>query len=249
MELKKNILILGGASDLGSSLAYKFASNGHNIQLALRKSSRLKKEKNALKDRFQIKVSLYDFDVLNTKNHEMFISNLDEIPDVVICLVGYLQETAITKGNDYECDLIMRTNFTGPVNILNKFADIFEKRRYGTIVGISSVAGEKVRSSNYVYGSSKAGFTAYLSGLSANLHSYNVKVLTIIPGYIDTKMIKNKKLPKFLVVSKERAVNIIYNAIKFNKDISYIDFRWKLVILFLKLIPNKIFKYFNNKFL
>jgi short-subunit dehydrogenase len=110
------------------------------------------------------------------------------------------------------------------------------------IIGISSVAGERGRQSNYFYGSSKAGFTAFLSGLRNRLSRKNIQVITIIPGFVNTKMIKNINTPKFLTSEPKDIANKIYKATQRNQDIVFSNYKWSLIMQFIKLIPEKIFK-------
>ena len=137
---------------------------------------------------------------------------------------------------------VLRTNYEGPINILSDFANIYEDQGNGTIVGISSVAGERGRSSNYIYGSAKAGFTAFLSGLRNRLTKKNVHVLTVIPGTVHTKMTFGLKLPKFFTSSPDQVAEDIYVAVKKKKNIIYTMGIWRLIMFIIKCIPEEIFK-------
>ena len=137
---------------------------------------------------------------------------------------------------------VLRTNYESPVNIISDFANIFENRGYGTIVGISSVAGDRGRSSNYIYGSAKAGFTTFLSGLRNRLAKKNVHVLTVIPGTVYTKMTLNSKLPKFFTSSPNEVAEDIYNAVIKKKNIIYTMKIWRFIMFIIKFIPEGIFK-------
>src|ERR1700709_2942426 len=97
----------------------------------------------------------------------------------------------------------MRTNYEGPALILGMFAERFLKRGAGSIIGISSVAGDRGRGSNYIYGSAKAGFSAFLSGLRNRLASKGVHVITVKPGFVDTKMTEGMNLPSLLTAQPE----------------------------------------------
>src|SRR5690606_12784913 len=112
----------------------------------------------------------------------------------------------------------------------------------GTIVGISSVAGERGRQSNYLYGSAKAGFTAYLSGLRNALFSDNVHVVTVLPGFVYTKMTENLNLPKLLTAQPSEVADAIYAAVQKKKNTIYVRWFWKWIMLIIKCIPEFIFK-------
>ena len=139
----KSVLFLGALSDIAKSTIQKFGENGYDLQLAARNIDDLKKLSTDLKIRYNTDINVYEFDILKTENHQNFIKNLKEIPSIVICAVGLLGEQ---KENENDTDLrvkVLRTNYEGPVNIISDFANIFENRRFGTIVGISSVVEMK----------------------------------------------------------------------------------------------------------
>ena len=238
----KNILILGALSDIAKSVARKFGENGYNLHLAARKIDDLKLLSNDLTIRYNINVNIYELDILKTETHENFIKNLKEIPSVIICAIGLLGEQ---KDNEDDLELrtkVLRTNYEGPINIISDFANIFENQGYGTIVGISSVAGDRGKASNYIYGSAKAGFTAFLSGLRNRLAKKNVHVLTVLPGTVYTKMTLGMKLPKLFTSSPEKVANDIYDAVKKKKDIIYTMKIWRLIMFIIRCIPERIFK-------
>ncbi len=107
---------------------------------------------------------------------------------------------------------IIHTNYTGAVSILNVISNYFAAQKSGTIIGISSVAGERGRQSNYMYGSAKAGFTAYLSGLRNRMFHENVHVASVQPGFVYTRMTENMKLPPLLTAKPEDVANTVFNA-------------------------------------
>ncbi len=112
----------------------------------------------------------------------------------------------------------------------------------GTIVGISSIAGERGRATNYVYGSAKAGFTAFLSGLRNRLSSKGVNVITILPGFVATKMTEKMNLPKLLVITPKKMADVIINAVYKNKDVAFSMPIWIIIKLIVNFIPERFFK-------
>ncbi len=236
------VLILGAQSDIAKSIANKFAANGYNLLLASRGSSNFGDEISDLKLQFNVDVNFYEFDVLKLDTHKAFIQNLKEIPSIVICAIGLMGDQNECEKKDDLRTKVLRTNFEGPVNIISEFSNIFENRGSGTIVGISSVAGERGRSSNYIYGSAKAGFTTFLSGLRNRLAKKNVHVLTVIPGTVYTKMTSGLKLPKFFTSSSNDVAKDIYFAIKKKKNVIYTMKVWRFIMLMIKCIPERIFK-------
>ena len=177
------------------AVAHRFAKAGFNIQLAARNSKSLHDDKANLELRYQIDVTLYEFDALNISSHIDFVNNLHALPIIAVCAVGYMGGQADTEQDFHVATQVMRSNFEGPALILAALANRFEQRGSGTLVGISSVAGERGRASNYVYGSAKAGFTSFLSGLRNRLASKGVHVVTVLPGFVATKMTDGMRLP------------------------------------------------------
>ena len=163
--MNSSILILGGGSDIGLAIARLFASHGYDIYLAARNIKNLELSQADLESSYKIKVILLEFDILATNSHKIFLDNLNQIPENVVCTVGYMGEQIRNQKSQNERALVIRTNYEGPVNILSEIANYYEKNQSGTIIGISSVAGERGRATNYIYGCSKSGFTALLSGL------------------------------------------------------------------------------------
>ncbi len=238
----KSVLILGALSDIAKSIAQKYGENGYNLHLAARKIDDLKLHSTDLKIRYNIDIDIYELDLLKTETHKNFINNLREIPSILICAVGLLGKQKESE-NDLELRTkVLRTNYEGPINIISDFANIFENRGYGTIVGISSVAGDRGKASNYIYGSAKAGFTAFLSGLRNRLAKKNVHVLTVLPGTVNTKMTLGMKLPKFFTSSPEKVAKDIYDAVKKKRDVIYTMKIWRLIMFIIRCIPEKIFK-------
>ena len=141
-----------------------------------------------------------------------------------------------------EAKKIIDTNYTGIVSIFNIIANVFEKRKSGFIVGISSVAGDRGRKSNYIYGSAKAALTAYLSGLRNRLYGSKVHVMTVKPGFVDTKMTKGMDLPEKLTAKPKEVAKDIYIAQQKGKDILYTKWIWKWIMLIIKIIPEWKFK-------
>jgi len=117
-----------------------------------------------------------------------------------------------------------------------------ESKRNGFIVGVSSVAGERGRKANYIYGSAKAGFSTYLSGLRNRLYESGVEVLTVKPGFVATKMTQDLDLPEKLTAEASEVAEDIFNAQQKGKNILYTKWIWKYIMLIIKHIPEFMFK-------
>jgi decaprenylphospho-beta-D-erythro-pentofuranosid-2-ulose 2-reductase len=236
------ILILGAASDVAISVARKFANEKYDVYLAAKNCERLIPFKSDLTIRYGINCDLYEFNALEFENHGNFISSLPEIPSITLCAFGYLGDEEKARIDFSEAQKIIQTNYVGAVSILNLIAIQYRFKKNGCIIGISSVAGDRGRSSNYMYGSSKAGFTSYLSGLRNDLFHHNVKVITVLPGFIYSKMTAHLHLPKILTSTPEEVSNYIFSAYKKNKNIIYVKWYWQWIMFLIKCIPEFLFK-------
>lgn len=236
------ILILGATSDMAIAIAKKFASSGWEIQLAARNVEQCADFAADIRIRFGANCQIFAFNALDFNSHKVFFESIHPKPDVVVCVFGYLGDHKRGSEDWTEAKLILDTNYMGAVSILNDVSNTFEKRSSGIIVGISSVAGERGRQSNYLYGSAKAGFTAYLSGLRNRLYPAGVHVMTVQPGFVYTKMTEGLALPKLLTANPSEVGEAVFNGVKKKKNIIYIRWFWRWIMFIIKSIPEGIFK-------
>lgn len=239
---KGPVLILGAGSDIGMAVAHKYASLGHPVQLAARNIDGLATAKADIAVRHRVDVTLHAFDALNADSHAAFVDSLPELPRIAVCVVGYMGEQADNERDLAAATLVMRSNFEGPANILAELANRFEARGSGTLVGVSSVAGERGRATNYVYGSAKAGFTAFLSGLRNRLAKKGVHVLTVLPGFVNTQMTAGMDLPARLTAQPDEVANKIAAATAAGRNVIYVKPVWWLIMMIIRNIPEAIFK-------
>ena len=163
--------------------------------------------------------------------------------DLLFCATGYLGEgTEEGLYDQKNTELIIDINYAKLVPVLTFFAKKMERQRAGTMIVLSSVAGERGRQSNFIYGSAKAGLTAYLSGLRNYMFERKVHVLTIKPGFMDTKMTEGLPLNPKLTATPKQAAEAIYKAYKSGKNVAYILPIWRIIMLIIKNIPEFIFK-------
>jgi short-subunit dehydrogenase len=237
-----SVLILGATSDVALACARVFAANNYQLILAGRDTNTLQPIVSDLRIKFQVDVMAVAFDALNFDSHQAFYNALAVKPDVTICVFGLLGDQAVSAKDWAACKKVIDSNYTGAVSILNIVANDYEQRKAGTIVGISSVAGERGRQSNFIYGSAKAGFTAYLSGLRNRLFATGVHVVTVKPGFIYTRMTEHLTLPKPLTAKPEQLGNAILRAVQKKKNVIYVLPVWRLVMLIIRNIPEGMFK-------
>ncbi|MET0463711.1 MAG: SDR family oxidoreductase [Chitinophagaceae bacterium] len=236
------VLILGATSDIGFAIAKKFASEKYAVQLAGRQPDSLQPLQSDLQIRYGIACSIHRFDAEDVLSHQSFYTSLPVKPDVCICVVGYMNDNDKVIADIRETTRTINANYTGPVSILNIVAADFAARGSGEIAGISSVAGLRGRQSNYIYGSAKAGFTAYLSGLRNNMFHHKVHVMTVLPGFVNTRMTADLDLPKLLTAQPSELGEAIYKGLKKKKNVLYVKWFWRWIMLIITSIPEFMFK-------
>lgn len=236
------VLILGAKSDIARALAHEYAKNGYNLYLAARDTTALESDAKDIAIRYQVEVKTLAFDALAFDSHKGFYAALSPKPEIVICVFGLMFEQKDAEQNWDLAKQTMEVNYVGAVSILEQAAADMEARKSGTIIGISSVAGDRGRASNYLYGSAKAGFTAYLSGLRNRLAKNNVHVLTVKPGFVRTAMTAHLPLPAPVTAQPNQVAKSVFRAAKNKKNVLYTLWMWKWIMLIIRNIPEFIFK-------
>jgi len=237
-----SLLILGAKSDIAQAVAKQYAAAGYDLLLAGRTIEELDGFAKDLSIRNDIQVKLYEFDANNLNSHAAFVEQLPQLPDGVITAIGYLGEQKQAEHDWFECEKIMSQNLLGNISILNIIANHFAERQSGFIVGISSVAGDRGRQKNYLYGAAKAGFTTYLSGLRNRLYKDKVHVLTVKPGFVNTRMTADMELPAKLTAEPEEVAKAIFKAQQNNKNTLYTKGIWAWIMRIIRMIPEWQFK-------
>ncbi|WP_047984692.1 SDR family oxidoreductase [Ornithinibacillus californiensis] len=239
------ILVLGATSTIARETVHQFAAERKKLVLAGRNMEELERIKQDLEVRYQIQVSVKAFDALAFEQHQGFFDEVvvesGELEGVIL-MYGAMEDQ---KESEQDFDLsrkMIDVNYTSAVSILNIAANYFEKQRRGFICAVSSVAGDRGRKSNYIYGSTKAGLTVYMQGLRNRLHEAGVNVLTVKPGMVDTKMTYGVVDDSFLLASPKKVAKDINSGLKKKRDVLYTPWFWIIIMLIIKLIPEKIFK-------
>lgn len=236
------VLIIGAASDIAQALSHKYAGKGYGLVLALRNTDRLLPLKNDLEIRYGSEVELMDFDAAAGETHQQWVNSIPDLPEITICVMGYLGDHEKAQTDPDEVNRIIVSNYLGAISILDRIAEEYEKKQNGIIIGISSVAGERGRQSNYYYGSAKAGFTAYLSGLRNRLYRSKVHVLTVKPGFVNTSMTAGMDLPPLLTSQPDQVAGKIFKAAKKRKNTIYTGNKWRYIMFIIRNIPETVFK-------
>jgi decaprenylphospho-beta-D-erythro-pentofuranosid-2-ulose 2-reductase len=239
----KNVLIIGSTSSLARAFATELASNGANLILAARNFSEAEKIASDLNIRFGCKTSACRFIAENYDEHESFFEDLiakyDTIYGVFVS-IGELGAQAEAQRQFSAAKTIIESNYLGVASILTYVGNYFENRKDGFIIVIGSVAGDRGRQSNYVYGSAKAALATFVQGLRNRLAKVNVLVLTVKPGFIDSKMTFGKQ-GMFLVAKPKTAAQVIYQAMQKKKLIVYVPWFWAMIMIMIRSVPERLF--------
>lgn len=240
------ILIIGAKSDLAKNIADIYASKGYSLYLTGRDIKSLSKFSKSLIDDYGVDVKLIDLDLNQFSTHKAFLDEIAILPLGVICATGYYPNQLKAQIDNKEILNTTTANFTGPASILNCLVEEMKKIKKGFIIGISSVSGERGRKKNYIYGSSKSGFTTFLSGLRNDLFDQNIHVMTVILGFIRDETEMNFVKKTLSAKPREIAQSIVSNQIKC-KDIVYLKWQWRYIMFIVRNIPEFIFKRINIK--
>lgn len=240
----KKILIIGATSAIAEATARLWAGEGHRLYLVARNGERLQAMAADLKIRGAESTGVGVLDLNDFARHQQALDDavkaLDGI-DVVLIAHGTLGDQ---KACEQDFNLTLRelnTNAISVISLLTHLANRFEAQGHGTIAVISSVAGDRGRQSNYVYGTAKAAVTVFLQGLRQRLHKSGVHVLTLKPGFVDTHMTRDFK-KGVLWVKPEVVARRIAGSVAGRRDVVYAPGFWRLIMAVIKLIPEKIFK-------
>jgi decaprenylphospho-beta-D-erythro-pentofuranosid-2-ulose 2-reductase len=237
------VLILGATSAIARATANAFAARGDALYLASRDQDELRRIAADIRLRYGVEVHHGLFDAEETATHEAFFKSvIAAMPDLsgVVLAFGYLGDQQAARDFSVGAKVIA-SNFTGAASILSHCANYLEPLQRGFIIGISSVAGDRGRQSNYVYGAAKGALSLYLQGLRNRLHPGGVRVITVKPGFVDTAMTYG--LPgMFLVASPQFMGERIVRALDRSADVVYLPWFWRYIMLIIKHIPEPVFK-------
>ncbi|OIO29614.1 MAG: hypothetical protein AUJ18_08175 [Candidatus Hydrogenedentes bacterium CG1_02_42_14] len=239
----KRILVIGGTSAMIRESLRMFAKEGSKIYITGRTESKLTSIADELKVLgADVKEECIDLDL--SDEHLNFIKRaaeyLEKI-DIAILAHGINIPQAEADSNIESGRKMIQTNFVSYVSLLTLIANQMIEQGSGKIAAIVSVAGDRGRQSNFLYGATKAALDTYLSGLRNKLHKYGIKVISIKPGYVDTPMTASFPHNPLFTSAKE-AGELIFKAISVEKDIVYIPWFWRWILTIIKIIPEQIFK-------
>lgn len=245
----KNILIVGGSSAIAVACARRWlktnAADGVRFFLTGRHDARLDAVAQDLRVRDAKQVATYVFDVNDHSAHPAMLAACREALgriDVVLIAHGSLSNQAQCERDVDAAMRELNTNAMSTIALLTLLAGVFEAQKSGTIAVISSVAGDRGRPSNYVYGAAKAAVTTFCEGLRARMFKCGVGVLTIKPGFVDTPMTAGLSLPGLLVATPDTVAADIVRAVERGKDSLYTPWFWSGIMLVICSLPQFLFK-------
>lgn len=240
----KKILIIGATSAIAEHCARLWAARGDALFLVARNQDRLNTIATDLSVRDAGIVSTYPMDLNEITEQQAMLDAADVAlggVDTVLIAHGTLSNQKACEQSVDETLAEIQTNALSTIALLTLIANRFEAQRNGTIAVISSVAGDRGRASNYVYGSAKAMVTTFISGLRQRLHKSNVAVVTIKPGFVDTPMTAEFKKGLLWAQPQTVAAKIV-KAMDQRKDEVYVPAFWWGIMAIIKILPDVIFK-------
>jgi short-subunit dehydrogenase len=237
------MIVLGSNSEVAQAFVEKALSSGEKFETIYLFTSN-KETTNKFAQHLEVKFLQHTEVIYLDITQKIDFSLLDYIQSpLLFCATGYLGlGTEEGLYNIKNTEKIIDVNYAKLVPVLNYFAQKMERNRQGSLVVLSSVAGERGRQSNFIYGSAKAGLTAYLSGLRNYLFSKKVHVLTIKPGFMETKMTEGLPLNPKLTATPKQAASCIYKAYKSKKNEAFVLPIWWAIMLIIRNIPEFVFK-------
>ena len=238
------VLILGATSTIARATANEYARLGSPVYLAARDLEEAERLAADLRVRHGVTAQADTFDARVTGGHGALIQRAAEALDgldTVVVAFGEMGDQAAAEADFDNALPILETNYVGAISICEETARVMIERGRGTIIGISSVAGDRGRQSNYFYGSAKGGFSLYLQGLRARLRQHGIHVVAAKLGFVDTPMTYGLKT-KIPIASPEGAAKALVNAGRKRRDTFYYPWFWRYVMFIVKAVPERVFK-------
>ncbi len=241
----QSVLLLGGTSEIGLAIARRLVGPRHaSVVLAGRDQPALKTAAQGLRDGGAGRVETIDFDALDTASHDSVLDEAHRLVgdlDVVVVAFGLLGEQATDEAGGGGAVLLASVNYVGSVSVCLAAARRLRAQGHGTIVVLSSVAGERVRKANYIYGSSKAGLDGFAQGLGDALQGSGVTVLIVRPGFVATKMTEGMAPPP-LSTTADRVASATDQALRQGREIVWVPGALRYVMSVARHLPRPIFR-------
>ncbi|WP_118182395.1 SDR family oxidoreductase [Paraburkholderia phosphatilytica] len=241
----KNILIVGATSAIAHACARQWAQQGARFFLVARNSERLQQIADDLAARGAPLAATFRLDIDDLAQHATMLERCAAelgAPDIVLVAPGTLPDQAACQADATVAVREFATNAVSVIALLTPIANLLEAQKQGVLAVISSVAGDRGRPSNYLYGSAKAALSAFCEGLRARLFKAGVHLVTIKPGFVATPMTAGLPLPGPLVATADKVASDIVKAVEKRKDVLYTPWFWSLIMLIIRSVPQFLFK-------
>ena len=242
------VLILGATSRIAQAIAAEYAAAGETLYLAARDADEAERIAADLRVRHSATAIAAAFDARDFESHPALIAAAAEAMggiDIAIVAFGETGEQKESETDFRKALSVIEVNYTGAVSVCEALAAHMAahatENRSGVIAGISTVAGDRGRPSNYFYGSAKGGFSLYLQGLRGRMRRHGVHVMTAKLGFVDTPMTYGLKT-RIPIASPEAAARAIVRGVRRRKDTLYYPRFWRFVMFAIKAIPERLFK-------
>ncbi len=241
----QSVLVLGGSSDIAQATLRRLVEQRTRVVvLAGRSPNRLDDAAEELRALGAPTVTCVAFDAAEPDTHEAFVDDVfDRFGDIDLVLLafGVLGDQSTAEHDPRSAAQIARVNYLGAVSVLGPIAERLRAQGHGVIVALSSVAGERVRASNFIYGSTKAGLDAYLQGLADRLDGSGVHVTIVRPGFVYTKM-TDGLTPAPLAVSSDAVAEAILDGVAARRAIIWVPPILRYAMSFLRHLPRPVFR-------
>ncbi len=240
-------IIVGASSGIGEALAVELARRGYQLALIARRAPELDAAAARLNASVPGSVRAYPHDVRDyDAAPELFARIQQDFDGAPLTLLVYASGAMpAPQGGTWQFEAereMIETNLTGAMRWLSLAAEVFTRQGRGSLVGVSSVAGDRGRNGNSAYMASKAGLSVYLESLRYRLARRGVRVVTIKPGFVATAMIGEKKPPRPLVISPEQAARRIAEVCERGPEIVYVPGRWAVIMAIVRMLPASVMK-------
>lgn len=244
----KKILIVGATSAIAGACARRWAKDGGEFFLVARDVQKLAQTAGDLLARGARGVTTHVMDATDVAAHRLMLERcLETMPRIDICLIahGTLPDQRACEQDVALALAEFANNGTSVIALLTLLANQLVAQRDGALAVISSVAGERGRPSNYLYGSAKAAVSTFCEGLRARVFKSGVNVMTIKPGFVDTPMTQGLALPAWLVAQPDRVAQLIVAGIERKVSVLYVPGFWAWIMWVIRLLPQPVFKRLN----
>ncbi len=242
----KSLIIVGATSGMARCAAESFARRGYHLALGARDAQENERIARDLATRCGVTAVPVPFEAEDFESHAAFLDQCAALlggqPEGLVYFAGFMADQRAAERDFNLARRMIDVNFTAAVSVIERFALICESRHAGFIGIVTSAAGDRGKQSNYIYGATKGALTVYAQGLRNRMYHAGVRVTTIKPGFVDTKMTFGMPLPKALTASAEAAGAAICDAVLAGRNEAYVLWFWRYIMLIIKSIPEWQFK-------